>query len=136
MKNSESIKHMLSQNLIDIGQQWFRNTFSERKEVEKSKNEDQKFINMEDHYWDNLDHTKVHDEEYDNEYSPICEVDEIYMEYENFEAYTFFLIIARKWRMGGGYSSDRGICWLSLKTLLDVNIFKKKRKKNFTMLYS
>ncbi len=120
------IKKLITDNLVDIGCQWYRNTHGKESEIQKSIEEDSKFIEMTDDYWDSI---SSDDERYHNSYSPICNQNEIYIEYENIQAYSFFSVAAVKWRHAGGMSPERGLCWQSLETLIKININPSKKKK-------
>lgn len=127
MAKNPVVQGLLSKNLVSIGLQWYRNTFSKERAVQKSVEEDSQFIAMSPEYYDDISPPPEDDERFHDQYSPICNTDEIFVEYENLQAYSYFLILALKWRHAGGMTSDRGLCFQDVYTLLRVNITKKKR---------
>ena len=129
-----ALSSLLNKNLLDIGKQWYRTTFSVSNEIEKTQSEDSKVIKMEDGYWDNPEPITT-EEKFHNGYSPICQNHEIFIEHENLEPYGFFLVLANKWRHVGGMTADRGLLWQDISTLIKLNIDKKKSGESYLMLY-
>jgi len=137
-KSAESnhyIRWLLDKNLVEIGKQWYRTRFSDQSDVKKSIDEDSSLISMGDGYWDDVKTDSLDDDKYQDQYAPICEPDQIWIEYENIQAFALWSLLANKYRHQGGFNSEKGLDWNNVDLLIKYNISKKsKRKKMFNAI--
>lgn len=93
--------------------------------------EERDIIQLPDEHWERDDIIEKDEPAMEEIY---CGPGEIYVEHENANAFSWWLILANKFRHRGGYSADKGIPWHEADVILSRNYYKKKKKKKLRNL--